>query len=205
MMFRPFYYPSTALVKSSAYGMLFQNSFNVYRNAADDAWTNVYTNIGFANQRASLSSGGDSQMQHIPEVSYEVQLQQYYFKEFGFLVSGAMFQYLRPVNGINVPEASFDQGDLVYMGTQAAIRKFPRWTGGVEFSRKDNPDDPGNVIYVGYHYVAYSHPEPAAHHANVGCRIKIVDQSSVDVGYDWIAADSRDKRNYYHVELRVAF
>jgi len=204
---RPFYYPSTHLIKSTSGGFLAQKEFSLYADDNAKEWTSMSLNAGFAAQRSdSLNSDGITAIRTLPEASYEMQIQQNFYREFFLSASAGVYQYFSPVQGRQNVNASMDQGELIYMGTRAAITDLPKYTAGINFLRNDGGEDKGTGgVYAGYHYTAFMEPRPILHAITVGARAEVMENTMLDFNYDWLASPGRHTQNFYGMTLRMKY
>jgi len=201
----PFHYPSTGLVKTSAIGLRAQHIFELPRGNDPDITSRASFGVAAASQHTEFDfAGGGKSTKQLPQLVYEAQFQQDYFKEFYFLMSASAYQYLTSVRGQSLPYATLNQADLSTLGLMAAETRFPLWSAGIDFTRTTT-EDPNSSAFLGYHFIEYHTNTPCAHALKIGMHMKIANKSTFNFSYNWIAAGKQTKRNFYHAYVRVNF
>jgi len=203
--FRPFYYPSSKLVDTSAAGFSAQGMYLLEADSVEETRTQLAFNISAAAQNPSFNyADGSTSRKMLPEMTYELLFQQNYFKEFYLLLNASFYQYLTGIKGVSFPDLVLDQGDLTSTGYSRALRDLPQWNVGLEVNRTMG-DTPDEQVYLQYHYVTFAQDYPAAHALTLGTRFKLSDTNSFDFGYNWIARGDDRKQNFYRAAFRIAF
>ncbi|HOX23102.1 MAG TPA: hypothetical protein PLL10_06520, partial [Elusimicrobiales bacterium] len=203
--FRPFYYPSTRALDSSAAGFTAQGLFLLESNSVNETRSQIACNVSVAGQNAAFGfADGTAPRKMLPEVTYELLFQQNYFKEFYLLLNVSAYQYLTGIKGVQFADLILDQGDISSTGYFRALRDLPQWNTGLEVNRTIG-DSSDEQVYMQYHYLAFAQDYPAAHALSVGTRFKLSDTNSFDFGYNWIARGSDRKQNFYRAGFRLAF
>lgn len=203
--FRPFYYPSSKLVDTSAAGFSAQGLFLLEDDSIEETRSQIAFNVSAAAQNPTFNfADGSTARKMLPEVTYELLFQQNYFKEFFLLLNASVYQYLSGIDGVSFPDLVLDQGDLTNTGFSRALRELPQWNAGLEVNRGMG-DGPDEQVYLQYHYVAFAQDYPAAHALTLGTRFKLSDDNSFDFGYNWIARGNDRTQNFYRAGFRVAF
>jgi len=201
---RPFYYHPNRLVDTSAAGLYVQRVWALATPDPDVKKRLAFGLAGAAQDTKFVYADGSSSRKTLPELAYEFQFQLDYFKQFYLALGAAAFQYLRGVKNTAQPEASLDQNQLSYLGAFAAETDFPMWSAGFDYTRT-MPDDPDSNVFLGYHYVEYMRDTPGTHVASLGMRMKIVEKSNLELGYNLLAPGGAGRRNYYRAVFNLAF
>lgn len=203
--FRPFYYPSSKLVRTSAAGFNAYAILLLLNDNVQETRTQLALNMSLAAQKAAFNfADGNSSRKLLPEAVYEIQLQQNYLKEFYLVTSASFYQYLTGVNGVSFPDLVMDQGDVSSTGVTSALRELPLWNAGLEVNRSVG-DGSDEQIYFQYHYISFAQDYQAAHALTMGTRFKLSEVNSFDFGYNWISRGQDGKQNYYRAAFRLSF
>ena len=202
---RPFFSPSTNLVDCYNAGIYSQYMFLLLRQRNVDMWHNLGFTVSLAMQRALLSgSSGESSREDIGEGALTVQYQQNFYNEFFLYYSLSGFKYSKSVKDSSVILTSLDQSEMAALGCIGPILELPSWSGGVAFIRTAGEESNGQ-FNLGYQYLAFANQIEARHSLSAGLKLFVGENSTFDLGYNWIAAGDYGPNNFYKITLRTSF
>ncbi|HBB67978.1 MAG TPA: hypothetical protein DCZ93_11940, partial [Elusimicrobia bacterium] len=151
---KPFAYPASSAIRSSASGAKFSALFPLLESD-DESYIHLTLSGAAARQRTllNLRTGPDSEA--FSETAFEAQMEKSFYNQFFFLASAAGFN--EPGNGAansTLVKPVLDQADLAYLGTFRPVTALPEWSLSAQIARSMRPDYDSH-IYAGYSKISY--------------------------------------------------
>lgn len=161
-----------------------------------------YTHFIFTAAAAGQKTEAAGKTRKFSHASLEAQVEKNYYNHFFFLGSASLFKTFSGVNPNSVAPA-MDFNDMAFLGTFAAVNRFPHASFNFQFARNVGSD------YDTYLYTGFSRTIiDSGNDLNsiiIGTRMKLTRKSSLDFGYNWLKPDGIDAGNYYKLFLQVFF
>jgi hypothetical protein len=199
---KPFVYPASSQIQSSARGAKFYALFPV-SETPDESYLHLTLSGAAANQRTELNLASGPEKASFSETAFEMQLEKSFYNQFFFLASAAGFSNPGKASNTNLVNPVMEHGELAYTGTFRHVTALPEWVAAAQFARNMAPDF-NSYIYAGFSKISFR----AADDANSllgGLRLKLSRESSLDFAYNFYKPNGAPGKSYYKLLVQALF
>ena len=190
---RPFYYPDNAN-GASAWGAQAALRLLVNKDEVENSSTNAQLSIAYAAQEADvLKNNMLKQKDDFRQLAYALTVNFNYFDSYNFDLTGAVYQYLSGIEGVQAVRGVMNQTELADLGTIDYVLGLPDYSAGAKIrwlssaSRSDN--------YISYRYIQ-TYNTGGAHSLLLGTMINLGRDLFLNFAYNHIFRAGADRDLY---------
>jgi len=199
---KPFVYPASSAIRSSASGAKFSALFPLLESE-DESYIHLTLSGAAARQRTLLNFRTGPDTEAFSETAFEAQMEKSFYNQFFFLASAAGFSKPEKARNSNLVNPVMDQGELAYLGSFRQVTALPQWAVAVQFARNMAPDF-DSYVYAGLSRISFRNLEDANSFLG-GMKMKISDNATLDFAYNFYKTNGITGKNYYKLLVQVFF
>jgi hypothetical protein len=199
-IFKPFFYPDNGN-GADAYGAKLSFTSIINRDEINQAFTRVMLSAAVAKQKADVyKNGAVKQDDGFYQAAYEAALNFNFFEQYGFDISGSVYQYFSGISGVEGVAGVMNQQELADLGTLDYVLGLPKFAAGAKIlwvsavSRSDN--------YIGYKYIDF-YNNGAAHSLMLNSTVNFYKNVYFNLAYNHLFVNGG--RDLYGAGIMVKF